>query len=326
MAICMAFLKLLLSSGLIFVATAAFIEENAKGETAVIPCFSDYVIPVNHNVELTLFVEKSSNGYCYAPFHLEAQQNDNNFALYGKSTVVVNITRPMRHIKLRLQQPQINGLIFVMNNKQKFQNGKIQKYSYDYDTQSYDLYFQSELLEGLYTIETDFVGGLNDIVGLSVFSYSNSEQERWIVAINDLQKIVAQLIFPCLDRSELKLNLTITIRHYIYNLVSNLKETKYTSENGIKSWQYHITSMTRNYLVFIVLKDFISVTHMEHKDIQIWYRKDLQWHIDYMWDIIYDVFKYLENKWLIKCSSPTMHIIIPNIKDGIMSPGLIFYR
>lgn len=179
MAIYMAFLRLLLSSGLIFVTTAVFIEENVKDEPfAVTPCFSDYVVPVNHDVELTLFVEKSSNGHCYAPFHLEAQQNDNNFALYGKSTVVVNITRPMRHIKLRLRQPQINGLIFVMNNKQKFQNGKIQKYSYDYDTQSYDLYFQSELLEGLYTIETDFVGGLNDIVGLSVVSYSTSERER----------------------------------------------------------------------------------------------------------------------------------------------------
>lgn len=178
-----AFLRLLLSSGLIFVAiarpipSAAFIQEDVTDEPLT-PCFPSYVVPVKHNVELTLFVEKPTNGYCYAPFHLEAKQNDKNFAFYGKSTVVVNITRPMRHIKLRLRQPAINGLIFIMNNKNKFENGKIQKYSYDYDTRSYDLYFQKDLLEGLYTIETDFVGGLSDIVGLSVVSYSTSERER----------------------------------------------------------------------------------------------------------------------------------------------------
>lgn len=150
---------------------------------------------------------------------------------------------------------------------------------------------------------------------------------RWLVAINDFQEIAAQLIFPCVDRPESKFNLTITMRHYIYNLVSNMKETKYTSENGIKSWQYNITSMTRNYfLVFIILKDFISITHTEHKDIKIWYRKDLQWHMNHMWDTIYDIFKYLKNRWHIECSSPTMHIIIPNIDDNIMSSGLIFYR
>lgn len=182
----MAFLRLLLSSSLIF---TAFINRNVIADDfhdAITPCLSNNIVPVNYyDVKLNLYCNdnnnhknndknKSSYDISFIRSHIERQQMNNNLIFDGKVSILINITYSTHNIKLRLRQSQIN-LVTVKLRKASIENYEIQplRYSYNYNMQELSLYYQDELKKGLYVLKTNFEGTIGkDFTGLSVTSYT----------------------------------------------------------------------------------------------------------------------------------------------------------
>lgn len=174
MDIYMGFLRLLLSSNLIF---AIFINRNVIADNFhyETSCFPDNIVPMDYSVKLTLHVNDYKNNDKYTsdyrvsfPEYIKMHRTIGNLIFEGESSILVNITRSTRNIKLHLRQSQIKLSTLNLRNA-SIKEHEIQPlyYAHNYDMQVYILHYQNELKEGLYFLTTNFKGTIGEDLAIS---------------------------------------------------------------------------------------------------------------------------------------------------------------
>lgn len=159
----MAFLKVLLNVGLIFIATTALPVDGDSGNdlsTTVNYRLPDNVVPVHYNIGLIPYIEKD------------------NFTFDGKSHVIIEIRRASRDISLHALDLIINETATSLINSDTDIYAPM-VHNYDNETEILTLHFNDELPPGIYSLYIQFIGILNDdLHGFFRTSYINEKEER----------------------------------------------------------------------------------------------------------------------------------------------------
>jgi len=147
------FLKLILSSGLAFIAVATFIDN----QTIQLSNQSSYVVPKHYNIMLTSYIEKHT--------------------FFGTCSINIKIFKPTRRIKLYSKVTNITG-VTVFNDPPKI----VDEAGYKpinksiYGNMIVEYLFNDELPSGNYTLNLTFVNIITNITDLRIFHDRN---EQW---------------------------------------------------------------------------------------------------------------------------------------------------
>lgn len=158
----MAFLKVLISLGLIFTtATALPVDGNSQNDlnATVNYRLPDNVVPVHYDIELIPYIE------------------ENNFTFDGESHIIIEIGRATRDLSLHALDLMINEIATSLVSSDIVVYIPT-AHNYDNETQILTLHFDNELSSGAYILNMQFVGILNDeLHGFFRTSYINEKGE-----------------------------------------------------------------------------------------------------------------------------------------------------
>lgn len=159
----MAFLKLLISLGII-IAAMALPDENWTDEiqTAIKYSLLSSIKPTHYNIELILPIEED---------------------IYrGESNISIEIYEETQHIELHLANLVVTESTLINENLQESKNNikksvyKPIRYSYTHETNSFIIYFNDKILPGNYILNLEFLGkATNNTEGLFRTSYKNEK-------------------------------------------------------------------------------------------------------------------------------------------------------
>lgn len=171
----MAFQKLLLNSGLIFIVAIASFIGGSSGNNSTLNNYhlSDYIIPEHYNIKLIPLV----GPYYYSKLNLFepniklVQRKDKFIFSSGESNVIIKILRPTRDISFHVLHSQTDIESIELTNS----DDKIYKYMglhYNLKTQIITAHF-NELPIGRYTLNIKFISinTIDNINGLFLTSY-----------------------------------------------------------------------------------------------------------------------------------------------------------
>lgn len=159
----MAFLKVLVIIGLIFTAiTALPVDGGSRDNVSVIVNYRlpDNIVPVHYDIELIPYIKK------------------NNFTFDGKSHIIIEIRRATRDLSMHVLDLMINetATSLVSSNNVIYAPTA---HNYDNETEILTLHFDDELPLGIYSLNIQFVGILNDdLHGFFRTSYINENGDK----------------------------------------------------------------------------------------------------------------------------------------------------
>lgn len=158
----MAFLKVLVNVGLIFIAATAVPVDGDSGNdlsATVNYRLPDNVVPVHYDIELIPHIE------------------EDNFTFDGKSHVIIEIRRTTQVLHLHALDLTINETATLLIGSDIVHAPT--EHNYNNETEILTLYFDYELSLGIYNLNIQFVGILNDnLSGFFRTSYINEEGKK----------------------------------------------------------------------------------------------------------------------------------------------------
>ncbi|XP_029167117.1 aminopeptidase N-like isoform X2 [Nylanderia fulva] len=330
----MIFLKLLLSSGLIFIAATAFTRNESL-------CYqSKYIKPIHYDIKLLSHIEGN--------------------IFYGECNISISILNTTKNIYLHSDQLCIKNIVLIKNlNKYENDNEAVYKPTYNTEEDTIDIFFMDELSPGNYTLNIKYHG-----IADEVFRIFNVKEKIVLVAASHFHIIGTRRMSSCRYQQNLLLKAIFNIsigcvrctvlsnmplrntEKHLYNMLwTHFRTTPATSP-------YLATMIVSNYLIPIDIKTRniemrcgygiyietvkigaenimnISCHDIKIRNITIWCRNESRFHMEYAKNVIKDITLFLNNNWKHSNNiSKVDHVAIPNFRDnGTIVFGLVFYK
>lgn len=159
----MAFLKILINVSLIFTAITAFpVDEDSENDLSAIANYHlpDNAVPVHYDIEVILHIE------------------EDNFTFDGKSNIILEIRRATQNLSLHALDLTIDETATLLDSNDIIIYTPT-THNYDNETEILTLQFDEELPPGIYSLNIQYVGILNDdLHGFFRTSYTNENGEK----------------------------------------------------------------------------------------------------------------------------------------------------
>ncbi|XP_020287755.1 thyrotropin-releasing hormone-degrading ectoenzyme-like [Pseudomyrmex gracilis] len=300
----------LLTSVLILAAAIALSEtwENNTYEYRL----PENVAPVHYDIKLIPYIEEG------------------NFTFDGESSIVVEIRRTTRELKLHIVWLTIDetATTLISNNDSYTPTN----HTYCSMTQMLTLTFDNELSPGVYTLRMKFAGVLkNTPYGFYVTSYINEEGRKIWLASTNFEMRWARHAFPCWDEPALKATFNISIKHNRnYTALSNMpirEQTEDGSEDGMIWTHFEKTPIMSTYLVAFVVSDYVRISN-EDGTVNTWCRSAVTPYVKYPQEVATRAKQLLTEYTNITYKVPKMDLAaVPELEFTAMENwGLIIYR
>ncbi|XP_029168980.1 endoplasmic reticulum aminopeptidase 1-like isoform X2 [Nylanderia fulva] len=297
----MIFLKLLLSSGLIFIAATAFIRNESR-------CYKPpkYVKPIHYDIKFTSEIEEN--------------------IFYGEYNISINILNKTQHIYLQLEKSCIYN-IYLFTNNGNYENEKdaVYKPTYNRNEDTINIVFGVELSPGNYTLYIEYSGKFDKSFGIF-----NVERKTTRIAALHFHIIGSQQLIPCWNyRYSLEATFSISIKCNRCVALSNMPLPNIErDENNVLWTHFNTTPAISPYLVTMLLSNNLINLDDETRGINMWSRRESRLDIKYAESVAEDIMLYFQTYWNRSNSiTHVTHAAIPNFHDkSIIVFGLVLYR
>ncbi|XP_029156035.1 thyrotropin-releasing hormone-degrading ectoenzyme-like isoform X2 [Nylanderia fulva] len=298
----MIFLKLLLSSGLIFIAVTAFIRNESL-------CYrpSNNIKPMHYDIKLTSYIEEN--------------------IFYGEYNISINILDKTQHIYLHSKKLCIGNIVIITNFK-KYQNDKDIVYKPTYNTKenSINISFINELSPGSYILNIEYFGTADK--GFRIFDMEEAGT-AWVGALH-FQIIGGRHAFPCWHRNNLLLEPTFNISLRCHNCTTlsnmplrNTEKDKYNFE-----WKhYNTTPVMMTHHVTMVVSNHLFPLGIKTQNIEMWCRLKSGFYMEFAKNVTENITLHFKHKWKRDIIWNVNYVAIPNFPDKDINVfGLVLYR
>ncbi|XP_025986454.1 glutamyl aminopeptidase [Solenopsis invicta] len=311
----MAFLKILINVGLIFAASQSVAipleGDSENGLNTVNYRLPDNVVPIHYDIKLIPHIE------------------EDDFTFDGKTHVIIEICRATQNISLHTNDLTINETATSLLSSDVVTHTPT-AHNYDGETEILTLQFDDELSPGIYDLNIQFVGILNNnLNGFFRSSYINEEKEKVWLAATHFEACDARRAFPCWDEPALKATFNISIKHSRnYTAVSNMPIWFQSNEEDDMIWTHFLkTPVMSTYLVAFVVSDYVRVPN-EDETLNMWCRSAVAPYSKFAQDIAQKAREILTEYTNSTDKVPKMdHLAVPKLNAGAMENwGLIIYN
>ncbi|XP_029168959.1 thyrotropin-releasing hormone-degrading ectoenzyme-like isoform X2 [Nylanderia fulva] len=297
----MVFLKLLLNSGLIFIAATAFIRNKSR-------CYEPpkYVKPIHYNIKFTSEIEEN--------------------IFYGEYNISINILNKTQHIYLQLEKSCIYN-IYLFTNNGNYENEKdaVYKPTYNRNEDTINIVFGVELSPGNYTLYIEYSGKFDKSFGIF-----NVERKTTRIAALHFHIIGSQQLIPCWNyRYSLETTFSISIKCNQCVALSNMPLPNIErDENNVLWTHFNTTPAISPHLVTMLLSNNLINLNNKTRGINMWGRHESRLDIQYAESVAEDITLYFQTYWNRSNSiTHVTHAVIPNFHDkSIIVFGLVLYR
>ncbi|XP_029666441.1 aminopeptidase M1-A-like [Formica exsecta] len=303
----MILLKLLISSGLIFMTATAFYPDEASSKLL------NYIKPKHYDIKLIPFIEGQ--------------------IFYGESNISINILYETQHINLYSEKLCISSMLLNANLEESDKENKyiVYKpiYTQNIETPILDIYFKDKLPPGNYTLNIKYTGSVANDGGLEIFSVGGHNKNITWLAATIFRATGARRLFPGWDKPDLKATFNISVMHYNqYMVLSNMPVQRMENRQHKMMWTYFdITPAMSTYLATIIMTDLYRI-YSTSGDVSMWCRLYTASHLMFAADVAGNITLFLENEWKrFPNISKAEHVAFPNFEKEIMVHlGIILYR
>ncbi|XP_071569032.1 aminopeptidase N-like [Temnothorax nylanderi] len=309
----MGFLKVLVNVGLIFTTVTALpVDGNSENDLSATVNYRlpDNVVPVHYDIALIPYIE------------------EDNFTFDGKSHIIIEIRRATRDLSLHALELTINETATSLVSSDTVTYAPT-AHNYDNETEILTLHFDDELSLGIYSLNIQFVGILNnDLQGFFRTSYINENGDKVWLAATHFEATWARRAFPCWDEPALKATFNISIKHHRnYTAVSNMPIRDQSNDEDDTMWtHFDTTPVMSTYLVAFVVSDFVRVPNAD-ETLNMWCRSALAPHSKFAQEVAQKARDILTEYTNSTDKVPKMdHLAVPQFTAGAMENwGLIIY-
>ncbi|XP_029154998.1 thyrotropin-releasing hormone-degrading ectoenzyme-like [Nylanderia fulva] len=300
----MIFLKLLLSSGFMFIAETASI----RNESSLCCDPSEYINPIHYDIKLISYIE--------------------GHILHGEYNISISIFNKTQDVFLHSEKLCIKNIILFSNIK-KYENDKDTVYNstYNIDENIIHVSFSDELSPGNYTLNIKYLG-----IADKIFRIFDTKGKIALIGATQFHIICTRRLSSCWNEQNLLLEATfnISIGCNQCTALSNIP-LRQTEENKFKMLWTHFatTSAMSPYLATMIVSNYLLRIDKNTRNIEMWCRNESGFHIEFAENVAENITLLFKNEWK-QCSnniSKVTHVAIPNFHDnGIIVFGLVFYK
>ncbi|XP_024869467.1 glutamyl aminopeptidase-like [Temnothorax curvispinosus] len=326
MKIGMAFLTLLLNSGLLFVGvTTQEIDSSSITDDSYFR-LPNHIIPQHYDIELELYM------------YIQEEVNNTVSDIHGKMVVNISVVQKTYSISLHAEKPYVLILKSMLVKEHMDIQTSVQavKYGYCNISNTRTFYFNTEILPGNYNLIIHFytIYDANDKAN-SWFKtlYRDTKGMTTFVAGTHFLGIGARKIFPCWDEPGIRATFNISIKHHKeHTVLSNMpKLMTVLDKDGEKAWsRFSTTPAIPTYLIAITINiEPNFLLKIDNKVGNIWRRRIVSYISDFAETFAAQVAEYFHEKFeIVKMNPQSLDIVvIPVLPDnGIANWGLILYR
>ncbi|XP_036150482.1 aminopeptidase N-like [Monomorium pharaonis] len=252
---------------------------------------------------------------------------EDNFTFDGKSHVIIEIRRATRNISLHALDLTINETATSLISSEVHVPTM---HNYDNETEILTLHFDDELPSGIYSLNIQFVGILNDdLHGFFRTSYIDEKRGKMWLAATHFEACEARRAFPCWDEPALKATFNISIKHHQnYKAMSNMPIWYQSNDEDNMMWTHFLTTpVMSTYLVAFVIADYVRVPNADGT-VNMWCRSTLAPHSKFAQEVAQKARDILTEYTNSTDKVPKMdHVAVPQLSSaGAMENwGLIIY-
>ncbi|XP_029166548.1 thyrotropin-releasing hormone-degrading ectoenzyme-like [Nylanderia fulva] len=300
----MIFPKLLLSSGLIFIAVAAFIRNESS-------CYqpSKYVKPMHYDIKLSSYIE-------------------GNF-FFGEYNISISILNKTQHILLHSEKLCIKSIILFTNVEKNHENDTNIVYTLTYSTteDTIDIIFKDELSPGNYILNIKYYGTADE-----VFRIFDVKEKIALVAATHFYIISTRRVSSCWDQQNLVLGVTfnISIGCNQCTALSNMPLRNMEKDERNLLWTHFDTTPAMSpYFATMIVSNYLLRIDSSTRNIKMWCRIEYNFHIHFAKNVAEKITLYFKNEWKQRSNniSKVTHVALPNFHDsGTTVFGLVFYK
>ncbi|XP_028401179.1 glutamyl aminopeptidase-like [Dendronephthya gigantea] len=269
----------------------------------------------------------------FKPHHYELELLVDLKMLLFSGNVIINVTLSQETPYMYLHTNKLN--ISASKLKKDGNEIKIKRQFWYEKNQFYVMEAKQNLTSGIYFIEMEFIGKLdNDLVGLYRSTYKNQNNTEITIAATQFQPTDARKVFPCFDEPALKATFNVTMVRP-KNMISISSMPQIRSEprgDNMVADYYENTVIMPTYLLAFIVCDFVKMTNYagrQAKTSMSYYatRGQLE-QVKYAMDIGGKLLDHFEKYFNISYPLPKADMIaIPDFEAGAMENwGLIIYR
>ncbi|XP_029176635.1 endoplasmic reticulum aminopeptidase 1-like [Nylanderia fulva] len=300
----MIFLKLLLSSGLIFIAaTASTYNESLCDQS------SKYITPIHYDIKLLSYFEGN--------------------IFYGECNISISILNKTQHIYLHSEQLCVKNVELIKNFERYHENDKDTVYKLTYNTieNTIDILFMNELSPRNYILNIKYHG-----IADEVFKIFNVKKLTAWVGAPHFQKIGAGPLIPCWEKHNLLLNaifkLSIGCTHCTALSNMPMRNTEIDKNNLV--WKHFGTTPAMSpHLAKMVVSNYLFLHDNKTENIKMWYRYKSKFYMEFAKNVVKNFMLHID-KNIPKYSKMILHVThaaIPNFYDKSDTVfGLVLYR
>ncbi|XP_029166235.1 aminopeptidase M1-A-like isoform X3 [Nylanderia fulva] len=298
----MIFLKLLLSSGLMFIAETTFVLHESS------LCYqpSKYIKPIHYDIKLISYIEGN--------------------IFYGEYNISISILNKTKDIFLHSENLYIKNLVISIYVK-KYYKDAVYEWTHNITEEKIIIRFSHELSPGNYLLNIKYHG-----IADKVFRIFNVKKKLALVGVTHFHIIGARQLSSCWGQQNLLLEATfnISIGCNRCTALSNmpLRNTEKNKHNML--WTHFDTTPAMSpYLATIIISNYLSRVDNNTQNIQMWCRNEIVFHMKFAKDVAENITLFYKNKWKQRSNniSKITHVAIPNFPDnGIIVFGLVLYN
>ncbi|XP_029155146.1 aminopeptidase M1-A-like [Nylanderia fulva] len=301
-------LKLLLSSGLMFIAETAFV----LNESSLCYQPSKYIKPIHYDIKHISHIER--NIFC------------------GEYNISISILNKTQHILLHSEKLSIKDIVLFTNVEKNHENDKDTVYKPTYNTtedDTIDIIFKDKLSPGNFTLNIKYYG-----IADEVFTIFKMKEKTALVGVTHFHIIGARRLSSCWGHQNLLLEATFNISvgcHDQCTALSNmpLRNTEKNKCNNISWTHFDTTPAMSPYFATIIVSNYLSRVDNNTQNIQMWCRNETVFHMEFAKNVAENITLFYKNKWKQHSNSisKVTHVAIPNFPDnGIIVFGLVLYK
>ncbi|XP_025265940.1 aminopeptidase N isoform X2 [Camponotus floridanus] len=312
----MIFIKLLLSSSLIYMTTMTITNPTNDEKSDVVwrnelnNNLSDTILPLHYLIRVVFHTDwPYLLIICEITIHIMFATQHINFYLPNSNWTVIKM-----------------GLTQICNEKDY--KIKLQIYYGKNNVVMFDFY--DVLLPGIYLLKIDLA---ND-------NFTTNALENFIKGREDILLMThiqtkKQQIFPYWNNPELRIRFDISIKHdRYYTVLSNMPiQISNPAVNNTMLTYFHTTPLMSLDSIALIVIDYHRISNVaNNKTVNMLYRPQLKSQVEFSLYIIQNITRYLQNsmsvlKTYVSFEKKVDHVVIFNLEDEVKQTlGFVFYR
>ncbi|XP_029162772.1 aminopeptidase N-like [Nylanderia fulva] len=300
----MIFLKLLLSSGLMFIAETTSI----CNESSLCYLPAIYIKPIHYDIKLISYIE----GHIF----------------YGEYNISISIPKKTEHIFLHSEILSIKNIVLFTNVAKYHENATdtVYKPIYDIEENILDVYFIDELPSGIYTLNIKYYGTADE-----VFRIFDIKGKIAMVAAIHFHITGARRLSSCWDQENLlpEATFNISIGCNQCTALSNMPLRNMEKTEHMLWTHFHTTPAMSPYLATMIVSNYLLRIDNDTRNIEMWCRNESGFYMKFAENVAENITLCLKIEWKQRSNniSKVTHVAIPNFRDSdTIVSGLVFYK